>query len=86
MFLFLFLFCHRDKCFCLFSLTFFCTVFFFQLFGCSRRRFTENQAEKWWNENKGGVLRKYCPTHQKKHSNVTSHVNEIIDTPPSSID
>ncbi|QCE03203.1 hypothetical protein DEO72_LG8g1225 [Vigna unguiculata] len=52
----------------------------------SKRRFTEHQAEKWWNENKGGVLRKYCPTHQKKHSNVTSHVNEIIDTPPSSID
>lgn len=64
------------------------TVFFFQLFGCSKRRFTENQAEKWWNVNKGRVLRKYSPTDKSitiGPSNVTSHVKEIIETPPSSI-
>ncbi|BAT97564.1 hypothetical protein VIGAN_09104300 [Vigna angularis var. angularis] len=55
----------------------------------SRRRFTENQAEKWWNENKNAVRRKYCSTHKTISigpPNVTSHVKEIIKTPPSSID
>ncbi|KAL9303701.1 hypothetical protein ACSQ67_020964 [Phaseolus vulgaris] len=54
----------------------------------SKRRFTENQAEKWWNVNKGRVLRKYSPTDKSitiGPSNVTSHVKEIIETPPSSI-
>ncbi|XP_029130774.1 PH, RCC1 and FYVE domains-containing protein 1 [Cajanus cajan] len=51
----------------------------------NKRWFTKSQAEEWWNQNKGRVLRKYCPTHQKLSigtSNVTSLVKEIIETYP----
>ncbi|RDX86598.1 PH, RCC1 and FYVE domains-containing protein 1, partial [Mucuna pruriens] len=52
----------------------------------SKRRFTANQAEEWWNQNKGRVLRYYCPTHQKltiRPSSATSHVTEMIEASPS---
>ncbi|XP_061339100.1 PH, RCC1 and FYVE domains-containing protein 1-like [Gastrolobium bilobum] len=51
-----------------------------------KRRFTETQAQEWWNQNKGRVLRKYSLSHQKLttgSSNITPHAKEKIETSPS---
>lgn len=37
------------------------SLFFFSFLGCSKRRFNEQQAEEWWNQNKDRVLSKYNP-------------------------
>ncbi|XP_058729415.1 PH, RCC1 and FYVE domains-containing protein 1-like [Vicia villosa] len=48
----------------------------------SKRKFTESQAEEWWSQNKGRVLRKYCPRHQKQNGscNFTPNVKENIES------
>ncbi|CAJ2655465.1 unnamed protein product [Trifolium pratense] len=52
----------------------------------SKRRFNERQAEEWWSHNKGRVLSKYCPIHQKLNEpciNITPNVKENIESSTS---
>ncbi|OIV89613.1 hypothetical protein TanjilG_15808 [Lupinus angustifolius] len=53
----------------------------------SKRRFTESEAEEWWNQNKGRVLRKYYTSLQKLtstgSSNIPPHAEEHNEASPT---
>jgi len=60
----------------------------FSFLFCSKRRFNEQQAEEWWNQNKDKVLSKYSPPaakNSKTGSSITPpHAEENSEALPSS--